>query len=142
MPIRILVVDDEPVIRTVVFRALTQQGYEVETAENGRVALVRLANGRYDIVVTDLLMPELGGLELLERMRHDYPLVRVIVMTGAVSLDNMLSCLKEGAFTFITKPLQELAPLIEAVKIAAWVIENWRAQLVVLQRLNRSEQAG
>ncbi len=138
MAIRLLIVDDETVIRKVLERHFAAKGYEVVTAVNGKDAITRLEQQKFDIVVTDLLMPEMDGFELLKHLREEFPLVRVIIMTGAVNLENMLSCLKDGAFTFVTKPLDDLAPLEDAVHIAAWVVQGWLEQLSNLQRLKRT----
>jgi len=135
--VRLLIVDDEAVIRQILERHFRSRGYEVDVASDGRAALERLAMARYDIVVTDLMMPVMDGFELLTRLRDEYPFIQTIVMTGAVSIDNMLACLKEGAFTFVTKPLDDLSALEDAVHIAAWVVQGWWEQLAALQRMKR-----
>jgi CheY-like chemotaxis protein len=140
MTVRILIVDDEAVIRALLQRHFVARDYIVETAANGLEALQRLSDAKYDIVITDLLMPEMDGHELLGRIRDEYPLIRVIVMTGAVSIDNMLACLREGAFTFVTKPLTDLAPLSDAVHVAAWIVQGWLEQLTLLQRMKSLPQ--
>jgi CheY-like chemotaxis protein len=140
MTVRLLIVDDEAVIRALLQRHFEAREYVVETAANGIEALQRLSQAKYDIVITDLLMPEMDGHELLERIRDEYPLIRVIVMTGAVSIDNMLACLREGAFTFVTKPLTDLAPLSDAVHVAAWIVQGWLEQLTLLQRMKSLPQ--
>jgi CheY-like chemotaxis protein len=140
MTVRLLIVDDEAVIRALLQRHFVAKDYMVETAANGLEALQRLADAKYDIVITDLLMPEMDGHELLSRIRDEYPLIRVIVMTGAVSIDNMLACLREGAFTFVTKPLTDLAPLSDAVHVSAWIVQGWLEQLTLLQRMKSLPQ--
>jgi len=140
MTVRLLIVDDEAVIRALLQRHFVAKDYIVDTAANGIEALQHLADAKYDIVVTDLLMPEMDGHELLARIRDEYPLIRVIVMTGAVSIDNMLDCLREGAFTFVTKPLTDLAPLSDAVHVAAWIVQGWLEQLTLLQRMKSQPQ--
>ncbi len=137
MAIRLLIVDDETVIRKVLERHFLAKGYEVVTAIHGKDAITKLDQQKFDIVISDLLMPEMDGFELLRFLREEYPLIRVIIMTGAVSLDNMLACLKDGAFTFVTKPLDDLAPLEDAVHISAWVVQGWLEQLANLQRMKR-----
>ncbi len=137
MAIRLLIVDDETVIRKVLERHFTSKGYEVVTAIHGKDAVAKLEQQKFDIVVSDLLMPEMDGFELLHYLRQEYPLIRVIIMTGAISLDNMLACLKDGAFTFVTKPLDDLAALEDAVHISAWVVQGWLEQLAILQRMKR-----
>jgi CheY-like chemotaxis protein len=141
MSIRLLIVDDDLIIRNLLKRHFLGHGYDVEVAVDGLDALEKLGRAKYDIMVTDLMMPNLDGLELLTRVRDDYPMLRCIVMTGAVTIDNMLACLKQGAFTFVTKPLDNLAPLTDAVHVSAWVIQGWLEQLAKLQRMKLRENA-
>jgi CheY-like chemotaxis protein len=138
MAIRLLLVDDEAVIRTLLAKHFINKGYEVITASDGREALTLLAQQRVDIVVTDLMMPNMDGFQLLEQLRIDHPLIRVIVMTGAVSLENMLSCLRDGAFSFVCKPLDDMSPLDDAIHVAAWVVQRWMEQLTTLRRMKRA----
>ena len=136
--VRLLIVDDDPVIRLILERHFTIRGFTVTVAANGQEALEELAMARYDLVITDLLMPGIDGLDLMRSIRHDYPLMRVIVMTGAVTIENILNVLKEGAFTFVTKPLDDLVPLELAVDLAMAMIQGWFDQLGKLQRLKVS----
>ncbi len=92
---------------------------------------------RYDIVVSDLQMPGMDGHELLMRLRQDQPLIRAIVMTSYVNMESIMSCLRESAFSFVTKPLGNCAELDRCIEQAAWVIANWRQQLLKLQRLRQ-----
>lgn len=142
MAVRLLIVDDEAVILALLQRHFTALDYAVETATNGVEALERLAEAKFDIVITDLLMPEMDGNELLDRIQDEYPLIRVIVMTGAVTIENMLTCLRQGAFTFVTKPLTDLAPLTDAVHVSAWIVQGWLEQLTILQRMKSSSPQG
>ena len=137
MASRILIVDDEPIIRSILLHHYQAKGYAVELAEHGNAALARMAVARFDIVITDLMMPEMDGFALLEHLRREYPLVRVIAITGAVNLENMLACLKVGAFAFVTKPLDDLKPLDDAVHVAAWVAQTWMDRLADLHRTSR-----
>ena len=135
MAVRLLIVDDEAVVRMLLQRHFAALEYDVTVAENGLEALERLGEAKFDIVVTDLLMPVMDGHELLEHIKDEYPLIQVIVMTSAVSIDNMLNCLREGAFSFVTKPLTDLAPLTDAVHVSAWIVQGWLEQLKILQRM-------
>ena len=104
--ISILVVDDEKAIREGCQRVLTGKGYEVLTAENGRIGLDILSNSPIDIVLLDLKMPVMGGEELLEMVRKTYPDIPVIIITGHGTVDTAVICMKNGAYDFITKPFQ------------------------------------
>ncbi len=135
MLIRILVVDDEAIVRNLVAGHLRSLGYLVETADHGLSALGLMGKAKIDIVVTDLSMPVLDGIGLLGRIREEYPLARVVVMTGFVTMENVLRCLRLGAFSFVCKPLDDLAPLEDAVGQAARVLTTWMKQLSNLNRL-------
>lgn len=137
MSLTILVVDDDLIIRQVVTRHLSLFGHTVDGAGNGIEALAAIDRKRYDIVVTDLQMPGMDGHELLMRLRQEQPLIRAVVMTSYVTLDAIMACLREGAFSFVTKPLGDCAELDRCIEQAAWVIADWRSQLVKLQRLKQ-----
>ncbi len=136
---RLLIVDDDPVIRLILQRHFAVRGFVISVAEDGEEALRLLARTRFDLVVTDLIMPGIDGLELMRAIRREYPLMRVIVMTGAVTLDNILNVLKEGAFTFVTKPLDDLVPLELAVDLALAMVQGWLDQLSKLQRMKTAQ---
>ncbi|MCJ7594202.1 MAG: response regulator [Desulfobacterales bacterium] len=102
----ILVADDERPIREGCHRVLTGHGFRVLTAENGRVALDFLSRDPVDILLLDLKMPVMGGEEVLEVMRTQYPQIPVIVITGHGTVDTAVECMKKGAYDFITKPFQ------------------------------------
>lgn len=137
MPHAILVVDDDPIIRQVVVRHLTLLGHDAAAVENGIEALAAIDRKRYDIVVTDLQMPDMDGHELLIRLRREQPLIRAIVMTSYVTLDAIMACLREGAFSFVTKPLGDCKELDRCIEQAAQVVSDWRSQLLKLQRLKQ-----
>lgn len=140
MPLAILVVDDDMIIRQVVTRHLKLMDHDVDAAGNGIEALAAIDRKRYDIVITDLQMPGMDGHELLVRLRQDQPLIRAIVMTSYVTLDAIMACLREGAFSFVTKPLGDCQELDRCIEQAAWVLGDWRQQLVKLQRLKQESR--
>jgi len=102
----ILLVDDEAVIRDLCSRAL--KGYAVIKAENGQEALTLFEKGGIDVVLTDVMMPGMDGIELLKRLKQKEPTIVVIVMTGFAEKDVILNALKEDADDFISKPLNLL----------------------------------
>ena len=104
--VRIMVVDDENTIRQGCSRVLTNRGYEVVMAENGRQALDILDNGPPDIILLDLKMPIMGGEEVLEITGARYPDIPVIIITGHGTVDTAVECMKKGAYDFVTKPFQ------------------------------------
>jgi two-component system, NtrC family, response regulator AtoC len=103
----VLIVDDEMNIRRVLAAMLKREGYEATTSADGEQALAVLAKTPVDVVVTDLVMPRLGGMELLKRVSTDFPDVPVIVITAHGSVDSAVSALKAGAFDYITKPFEQ-----------------------------------
>jgi two-component system response regulator AtoC len=103
----VLIVDDELNIRRVLAAMLKREGYEVTAAADGEQALLVLQKTPVHVVVTDLVMPRLGGLELLKRVSADFPDVPVIVITAHGSVDTAVAALKSGAFDYITKPFEQ-----------------------------------
>jgi PAS domain S-box-containing protein len=100
----ILIVDDEERIRSVCAKMLTQEGYAVSQAANGEAGMAMIAQRHFDIILLDLLMPGISGLEALSRIRTQHPDTVVIVITGYATLDHAVDAMKKGAFDFISKP--------------------------------------
>jgi len=111
---RILVVDDEPQIPRLV-GLLLGDGYRVESAPSASEALARLEDTPYDVVLTDLAMPELDGIELIRRSRRRDPDTPIVVFTGQGSIETAVSAMREGAFDYLRKTAgaQELAAAVE-----------------------------
>jgi two-component system phosphate regulon sensor histidine kinase PhoR len=114
----ILVADDERAIREGCQRVLTAQGYQVLSAENGQVAVDTLSKNLVDVLLLDLKMPVMGGEEVLEILRNNYPQIPVIIITGHGTVDTAVECMKKGAYDFVTKPFQ-LDPFLLIVRRAA-----------------------
>ena len=107
---KILIIDDERAIRNTLKEILEFEGYTIDVAENGRAGLDRALAGSYDLIFTDIKMPELDGLEFLSHYRagmaeHNSEEAPVVVITGHGSVDTAVDALKGGAFDFIQKPL-------------------------------------
>ncbi len=109
---KILIIEDEHSVRESYKDMLEFLGYESDSAENGVEGLKMLDKYKYDIVITDLNMPLLDGLETLKRVKKKQPNVEVIVVTGFATIENAIEAMKHGAFDYITKPVS-----IEHVKI-------------------------
>ena len=103
---KILVVDDELNMRLVLKALLNKEGYDVATASDGVEALKVLKSGGVEVVVTDLKMPKLDGVGLLERVIRDYPSMPVIIITAHGTIATAVDALKKGAFDYITKPFE------------------------------------
>src|SRR5258706_16341280 len=130
-PSRLLVVEDESNVRDFCVRLLRMNGYQVVAAENGRVALDRLGENQYDLVFTDLQMPEMGGIELLHRLRQDYPDIDSIVFTAHATVETAREALKLGAFDYLTKPVS-VDDLERTVRRAM----EWRRVRIEKERLS------
>jgi DNA-binding NtrC family response regulator len=103
---RILVVDDETPVREMLQRGLTQMGgFSVEVAQNGLEAVERIEKDLFDLVLTDLMMPEMNGMELLKTIKGTRPEVPVIMMTAYGSIETAVEAMKMGANDYITKPV-------------------------------------
>ena len=102
---RILIVDDDESLRWVTQAQLQQSGYEVAAAENGASALEQIRSVPPDLVITDLKMPGMSGLELLKAIRAQYPEILVIVVTAFGTVENAVEAMKAGAYDYILKPV-------------------------------------
>jgi hypothetical protein len=129
----ILVVDDEAIIRDLCGRAL--KGYRIVEAGDGEEALRLFERGGIDVVLTDVMMPRMGGIELLKRLKEAEPTLVVIVMTGFAEKDVILNALKADADDFITKPLN-LLQLKTAIDNAL-VKKALKEEIATLKSLDR-----
>ena len=102
---RILLVDDEPAQRTVLSGFFKKRGYEVTLAANVASAREQLAREGFDLVITDMRMPDGTGLDLLDTIRHDAPDTAVVVMTAFGTVANAVEAMKRGAVDYVTKPI-------------------------------------
>jgi DNA-binding NtrC family response regulator len=103
---RILIVDDEEGMRRLLSRVLTREGYETSTVANGVEALRLVASERFDLVVTDIKMPEMDGLQLLQELKAFEPLLPIIVITAYGTIENAVQALRSGAYDYIAKPFE------------------------------------
>ena len=116
---RILVVDDEKIKRVTLTDDLAAQGHEVVAAADGQEAVDRLAEGRFDVVLTDLKMPRIDGLELLKRIKQSQPAdTEVVMMTAYGSIPVAVEAVKLGALDFLTKPFrnEDVLPLLARIE--------------------------
>jgi two-component system response regulator PilR (NtrC family) len=105
-PSSILVVDDEEVMRDVLGRLLGQAGYAVTLAEDGARGLALARKQTFDAAIVDIMLPELGGLELLDELRKHDPELVVVMITAFASVETALTAMKKGAFDYIAKPFK------------------------------------
>ncbi len=106
---RVLVIDDEPSIRTVVRKTLEKAGYDVLEAENGEAAIDVINTGEnrlvLDAVICDIRMPKINGLDAISYFRRYYPHVPVVVLTGYPDTDLAVSLMREGVVDYLVKPV-------------------------------------
>ena len=127
---RVLVVDDEKSIRMSLRAFLEREGHEVETAEDAQEATRLLEGGEFDVVVSDIILPRVTGVELLKTIREVAPHVPVILMTGEPTAETASEAVRTGAFDYLFKPIGKAA-IIKAVASAARVkaLEDERRRL-------------
>jgi len=100
----ILIVDDELLIRDLLYDFFVSQGWQPSMAENGQKAMEILENQKVDLVLTDIRMPEMDGLELTSEIRQRYPDIPVIIMTAYPSVESAVEALRNRVSDYITKP--------------------------------------
>ncbi|MBM3277969.1 MAG: sigma-54-dependent Fis family transcriptional regulator [Candidatus Handelsmanbacteria bacterium] len=112
---RILVVDDDSYVREMTELTLTRKGYEVDTAPEARAALAKLEDGDYDLVLSDIKMPGMDGLELLEVLRTRAPETTVVMITAHASIENAVETMQKGAYSYIQKGSDSTVAQLEIV---------------------------
>ncbi|MCX7966097.1 MAG: response regulator [Syntrophorhabdaceae bacterium] len=110
---RILIVDDNAEIREIVKEYLSEDDCVVEGSDNGKNALEKYLKNPFDIIITDLKMPEMSGIELIKHIKQINDITEFIIITGYASLDTAMEAIKLGAFDYIVKPFR-----IEELKVA------------------------
>lgn len=119
---RILVVDDEKVIRDMLADFLGMEGYTVRTAEDGTAALGELQKGHFDLVISDLKMPRMGGIALLDAIGRTAPDALTVIMTGFGTVETAIDAMKRGAYDYVLKPFK----LDEVIHVVQRGIEKQR----------------
>jgi DNA-binding NtrC family response regulator len=124
--IRVLVVDDEEVVRLGYRRVLSQDGFSVMAAGNGTEALDMMDGGSFDVVLLDMRMPGMDGMEVLRAIKERWPQSEVVVVTGYPSIDTAKEAVKLGAYDYLAKPVVPEA-VIRATT-GAWMQKRWAIQ--------------
>ncbi|MEZ4443616.1 MAG: response regulator [Polyangiaceae bacterium] len=131
---RVLVVDDEPSIRDMLAEFLEMEGFAVSTAEDGMAAVDIFTVTHFDLVLTDLKMPRMGGIALLEQMRRHSPSTMAVIMTGFGTVETAIDAMKRGAYDYILKPfkLDEVVVVVDrAISHKRMEAENIRLRQAV-----------
>ncbi len=140
MEARVLVVEDDAAMRALIAEELSAHGAVVECAASGEKALASLDTSVFDVVVSDLNMPGIGGLSLCGRVHQRDPGLPVILITAFGSMDAAIQAIRQGAYDFLTKPL-ELEQLVLAVDRAA-SLRALRSEVATLKAVVRRQQQG
>ncbi|MCL5023784.1 MAG: sigma-54 dependent transcriptional regulator [Nitrospirae bacterium] len=115
MSLKIVIAEDEDITRKYLLQALKREGYLAVGAKNGREALEQIRGEHFDVLITDVRMPEMNGIELLGKVKEEQPGMEILVITGFGSIDAAVEAMKKGAYEYITKPFN-LDELIMKVK--------------------------
>jgi DNA-binding NtrC family response regulator len=135
MKAKILIVDDEEGITNSLVRYFRMLDYTVDGANSPIKALEMIHNQNYMIVISDIMMPEMTGIELLRRIKEFNGMIQVIMMTGVVTIENVLACLRNGANDCYLKPLADLTIMKTAVDEAADRLTKWEG--LIKQMISR-----
>ena len=117
MKIKVLLVDDEEEFAEALAKRLELRDFRVTTAFSGKSALELIKKIDFDVIILDIMMPELSGDEALKEIKHIKPLTEIIMLTGEATVENAIESMKEGAFDFLMKPV-ETEVLAAKIKIA------------------------
>lgn len=134
--VRIIAVDDESIVLSLISDALEDEGYDIRTAESAATALEMMTAEPADLIITDIRMPHMTGIQMMKRIRQDYPNTGVIFMTGYANLNSAKDAIKHGAHDYIMKPF-ELSEIRQAVRKAADKILEDSAAKTSGERLER-----
>jgi len=129
---RVLLVDDEEKFLDLLSQRLGTRGIDADTATSGEDALTKIREKNLDVIILDVMMPGMGGIETLKRIRKENPEVQIIMLTGQGTVEKSVQAMKEGAIDFLEKPV-DIAKLLER-------IENARQQKTLLVMKNIEEK--
>ena len=140
----ILIVDDEPLIRKSLYEILKIEGFHAHMAQSGEEARDILNNAHCDIVIADMNLPKMSGLELLEYVRKDYPETEVILITGFGTIETAVEAMKKGAFDYITKPIidNEIKIIIEKILEQKKILQENKDLRQIVAKSSRTSYCG
>lgn len=126
---KVLIVDDEEEIVKGVSRFLQLEGFAVDTTTDPFQALEMVREDHYPVVLCDIMMPGMGGIELLQEILRLRPLTNVTMMTGYTSMDKVVACLGNGARDYLVKPFSDLSVVADRVRESCDRVDRWRAAI-------------
>ncbi len=127
---KVLIVDDEEGIICTLKNHLKLEGYTVDTAQSAAEAYCKVKGDKYHIVLTDIVMPEMDGIELLKEIKSFDALTQVIMMTGYSTMDKTLRSLEYGANDYILKPFKSIEDVIHIIDYSIEKLERWRESII------------
>jgi len=139
-PLRVLHVDDDPATTRLVAKMLGAQGIEVTELHDPNRAVEMVLSGNFRVVVLDIDMPGLDGIELLQQIKQVDGGTAVIMLTGVVSLSSALRAMRKGAHACLFKPLVNVDALLECIREVTHNFQRWWETLKQLSELRRQEQ--
>lgn len=129
----LLIVDDEVEIREMLARHFAFEGFNVLQAGDGLEALEVLNSNKVELIISDIVMPRMTGVQLLEIVHKEFPMIRVNMITGYVTQSHLLQCMQNHADNVVYKPLEDLSELEESVNQSLAIINRWKKKLKELQ---------
>ena len=138
---RILIIDDERSIRNSLKEILVDEGYEVDTAEDGAMALEMVDKEKYSVIFCDIKMPEMDGLEVLDRLNEMGVDSAVVMISGHGDINTAVECIKKGAFDFIQKPL-DLNRILITIKNATEKVHLVKETKILKKKVYGQEMVG
>ena len=137
---RILVVDDEEGLRNIISQVLNDDGHEVTTASSGEAALEIFKNTPFPVVITDVFMEQMTGVDLLYEIKALNPNTQVVIMTSNASLESATAALRSGAYDYLTKPFEDLDAISSVINRAAEKVELIQQNEAMVARLEKNTQ--
>lgn len=137
---RILVVDDEPLIRESLYEILRIEGFRAQMAQSGEEALEIIRNNPVDIIVTDMKLPKMNGLELLHEVKKEHPQTEIIFITGYGTIETAVEAMRKGAADYITKPIndQEIKIIISKIVERKQILQENQNLKQMIAKTSRS----
>lgn len=126
---KILIIDDEEEILLSLKKNLILEGYNVETCNDSMEALEMIKNNKFHIVITDIVMPNMNGIDLLKATKAYDALTQVIMMTGYSTMEITIQSLEFGANDYILKPFKSIEYIIEIIDYSIQKLERWRESI-------------
>ena len=129
---KVLIVDEDEVVLSSLEKLLKQEGYSVVTTQSTEKAFEKVKAQKFHIVVANIVMPQMDGIELLKEIRKYDPMTQIIMMTEHSTMDKVLSSLEYGANDYIYKPFKSEEFVIDVIQYSIQKLERWREVIIQL----------